>query len=137
MACKIDGVVVRSPDPYDTTFNDISRSYEDIDGVFRDKLKRRKRTTNWPYSCLAAEDYQVIHDVIQAKLDQGSRYFMVTRESPGEGKEYTSLMYLGTPTNFKSLMSTNIDGTLYWQVTIQWIEVIGTKFKNNGSDIPS
>lgn len=132
---KIDGVVVRGPDSIEPAYNEISRSYEDIDGIFRDKLIRRKRSTDWVYTTLSAEDYQVMHDVIYDKIiNTGSRYFMITTESPGEGM-VESLCYLGTPTKFKSVFGTGETGVVYWTVNLSWIEVQGTKL-TSGSNLP-
>ena len=135
MAFKIDGVDVAKPDPPAAAINEISRAYEDISGVMHMKHIRRKRTTDWTYSALSDADWQHIQDLVQAQYDKGNEYCMVTSPSPGKGPNYTALMYLGSPTKFQALQCYE-DGVPYWQVTISWIEVIGTKLNKDNSQIP-
>lgn len=127
---KIDGIEVRGPDKIKPTDNDVSRSYEDMDAIFRDKLIRRKRAVDWIYSVISDEEYQQIKKITDDKIfNKGSRYFMVTTQVPGEGM-VTSLYYLGATVASESLFGTGETGVTHWNLTLSWVEVIGRKINS-------
>jgi hypothetical protein len=125
----IDGVPIVGPNKIRVGLNIISRSYEDANGIFRDRIIRLKRNIDLIYNYLTEENYRAMSDVINNKLMQGSRFFNVTVFYPGYGA-VTSIHYLGTPGKFEALKSTLANGVEVWSTTISLIEVEGIKFPN-------
>jgi hypothetical protein len=60
--------------------------------------------------------------------------FTITTEFPGEG-DITMLCYLGTPTNFESLMGTYNSGITNWKLELHWIEKEGQALRSP-TDMP-
>lgn len=123
---KIDGVTVVAPNKLGCGDNVVSRSYRDANGIFRDKLISRQRTVRWGYEDLTKAQFQAIYNIVWTKIKtQGTRYFNITTQFPGEG-DITSVFYLGTPTNFDSILGTKANGIERWKVDLEWVEVEGT-----------
>lgn len=126
---KINNVGV--PSPNDASFQDIviSRSWDDINGVFQDHLIRIRKQINWVYRALSKDLLNDFYNkMIMSKIiSSKSRFFNITTDFPG----YDSLTlncYLGTPVEFKTVYS-NKTGIKYYEFTLTWTEVEGTDLR--------
>lgn len=123
---RADGILVPSPNRIIWGNQLISRSYDDAFAIFRDWLIRERWTCQWQYDALTKADFIILYNAVWVNKIRatGSRIFNITTEIPGESIK-TCVMYLGTPTNFESLLSTKDKGTEFYKFNIDWIEKEG------------
>lgn len=117
------------PSPNDASFQDIviSRSWDDIDGKFQDHLIRNRKQIQWTYKALNKNlliDFY--HNVIMKHIvESGERTFSITTDFPGYASPLTTTCYLGTPIEFKPVLSQNSTGVYLWSFTLIWTETVG------------
>lgn len=125
---KIDGNAVPSPAKDGTAFKDIviSRSWDDMHGIFVDKLLRYRKQITWTYRAMSEETLRSFYtDYIMNHIrNSKERNFRVTTPYPGQGV-ITVECYLGTPIEFKPVHSTKYQGIVYWEFTLIWTEIEG------------
>lgn len=132
----IDGVELRVyPSSVQVSDNLVSKSWNDMYGIFHDIPVNLKTKIIWKFDALSKEDAFVIYSQIRKKItEQKTRFFEITSSFPfvssgGTGRDFIKgTYYLGTPTTFDSLGYGGEGGSVpYWKVELHWIEVDGTK----------
>lgn len=119
--------------------NLVSKSWNNMYGVFKDIPVNLKAKVNWIFDAISEDDLETLYgDMIRAKIvEYKSRFFVVNTHFPGVGF-ITGTFYLGTPTNFKSLGGQNNNGEVSWYSgEIHWIEVDGIQLNNPTITIPN
>lgn len=109
--------------------NLISKSWNNMNGVFKDIPVNLKVKVNWIFDAISEDDLEILYgQMIRSKIIQyKSRFFVVNTHFPGVGF-IKGTFYLGTPTNFKSLAGYGDNGEVHWYSgEIHWIEVDGIK----------
>lgn len=112
--------------------NLISKSWNDMNGVFKDVPVNSKLKVNWIFECISEEDLQRIwKEMIYDKIiTTKSRFFTINTHFPGLGF-VSGTFYLGTPSNFKSLdTQSNCGAVNYYSLELHWIEVDGIKLNS-------
>ena len=129
-ASEAEGTEVEIPVyPTSTVPSDnlVSKSWNNMYGVFKDIPVNLKAKVNWVYDYITEEDLEQLYGVlIRDKIVRyKSRFFYVNTHFPGDGY-IKGLFYLGTPTGFKSIYGQNDNGEVDWYSgEIHWIEVDG------------
>ena len=125
----IDGVELPVyPTSVTPSHNLVTKSWNDMNGVFHDIPVNSKLKVNWIFDVIDENSVEAIfNNIIMNKiLNSKSRFFTVNTFYPGMGF-ISSNFYLGTPTNFSSLGTYNNEGFIrYWKMELHWIEVEGT-----------
>lgn len=105
--------------------NLITKSWNNMNGVFVDIPINLKRKINWIFDVVSREQLDELYGrmITDKIIKYKSRYFIITTDFPGVGF-ITGTFYLGTPTSFKSLYGTNNSVSLY-SLELHWIEVDG------------
>lgn len=134
----IDGVEITAyPTSIAPSHNLVSKSWNDMYGVFKDIPVNSKLKINWVFDMVSEEDLRVLwRDLIYNKIiSKKSRFFNINTYFPGLGF-IKGLFYLGTPTSFTSKDWQGGDGSVnYFQCELHWIEVDGIKL-NSPTTIP-
>lgn len=126
----IDGVEIPVyPTSVTASDNLVSKSWNDMYGVFKDIPVNLKTKVNWVFDVVSENDLETIYGgIIRNKIiNSKSRFFNINTFFPGVGF-ISGTYYLGTPTTFTSKDWQTNNGTVhYWQVELHWIEVDGIK----------
>ena len=115
------------PTSVTASHNLISKSWNNMYGVFNSVPVNIKGKIIWVFDCISEDElnrlyYQMIYDKITLYKNI---YFEVNTYFPGMGF-ISGTFYLGTPTNFKSLGANDKKGGIkYFSCEIHWIEVDG------------
>lgn len=135
----IDGVEIPVyPTSVAPSDNLVSKSWNDMYGVFKDIPVNLKAKVNWVFDVVSEEDLKVLYgQMIRNKiLTTKSRFFNINTFFPGVGF-IKGTFYLGTPTSFTSKDWQTSNGSVnYWQVELHWIEVDGIQL-NNPAVVPT
>lgn len=135
----IDGVEIPAyPSSVTPSHNLVSKSWNDMYGVFRDIPVNSKLKINWVFDMIQERDLNKLWgDMIYNKLIRtGSRFFEINTAFPGLGF-IKGTFYLGTPTTFNSKdWQSTTGGASWYQCELHWIEVDGIVL-NKPSDIVS
>lgn len=135
----IDGVEIPVyPTSVAPSDNLVSKSWNDMYGVFKDIPVNLKAKVNWVFDVVSEEDLEVLYgQMIRNKiLTTKSRFFNINTFFPGVGF-IKGTFYLGTPTSFTSKDWQTSNGSVnYWQVELHWIEVDGIQL-NNPAVVPT
>lgn len=135
----IDGVEIPVyPTSVAPSDNLVSKSWNDMYGVFKDIPVNLKAKVNWVFDVVSEEDLKVLYgQMIRNKiLTTKSRFFNINTFFPGVGF-ISGKFYLGTPTSFTSKDWQTSNGSVnYWQVELHWIEVDGIQL-NNPAVVPT
>ena len=118
--------------------NLVSKSWNDMYGVFKDIPVNLKAKVNWVFDIVSEEDLEVLYgQMIRNKiLTTKSRFFEINTFFPGVGF-IKGTFYLGAPTSFTSKDWQTSNGSVnYWQVELHWIEVDGIQL-NNPAIVPT
>lgn len=125
---KIDGQAVPSPGRDGTAFKDIiiSRSWDDMHGIFVDKILRYRKQITWTYKAMSEEALRGFYTeyIMNHIRNNKERNFMVTTPYPGQDV-ITVNCYLGTPIEFRPVHSTKYRGIVYWEFSLVWTEIEG------------
>ena len=129
----IDGVEIPVyPTSVVPSDNLVSKSWNDMNGVFRDIPVNLKAKVNWVFDVISEKDLEVLYGkMIREKIIKSkSRFFDINTFFPGVGF-IKGKFYLGAPVNFNSKDWQTNNGTVnYWQVELHWIEVDGIKLNS-------
>ena len=135
----IDGVEIAVyPTSVAPSDNLVSKSWNDMYGVFKDIPVNLKAKGNWVFDVVSEDDLKVLYgQMIRNKiLTTKSRFFNINTFFPGVGF-IKGTFYLGTPTSFTSKDWQTSNGSVnYWQVELHWIEVDGIQL-NNPAVVPT
>lgn len=114
--------------------NLISKSWNDMNGCFKDVCVNSKLKVNWLYECISEHDLKRLwYDMIYNKIiTTKSRFFTINTAFPGFPSGFCSgTFYLGTPSGFKSLdTQSNCGAVKYYSLELHWIEVDGIKLNS-------
>ena len=134
-ANESDGAEVEIP-VYPTSVvpsdNLVSKSWNNMYGVFKDIPVNLKVKVNWVFDCISEKDLEILYgQLIREKIIKyNSRFFVINTHFPGVGF-IKGTFYLGTPTSFKSLGGQNNNGEVtYYSGELHWIEVDGIRLNN-------
>lgn len=129
----IDGVEIPVyPNSVVASDNLVSKSWNDMYGVFKDIPVNLKAKVNWVFDFINKDQLKLLYgQMIRDKITQtGSRFFDINTDFPGVGF-ISGKFYIGAPTSFTSKGAGYGDGTVpYWQCEIHWIEVDGIKLNS-------
>lgn len=129
----IDGVEIPVyPSSVVPSDNLISKSWNDMYGVFKDIPVNLKTKVNWVFDYVSERDLETLYgSMIRDKIVRTkSRFFDINTFFPGVGF-IRGTYYLGTPTSFTSRdWQTRIGAVNIWQAEIHWIEVDGIKLND-------
>lgn len=129
----IDGVEIPVyPTSVVPSDNLVSKSWNDMYGVFKDIPVNLKTKVNWVFDVVSEKDLEILYgQMIRTKIiNSKSRFFDINTFFPGVGF-IRGTFYLGTPTTFTSKDWQTDNGTVnYWQVELHWIEVDGIKLNS-------
>lgn len=129
----IDGVEIPVyPTSVVPSDNLVSKSWNDMYGVFKDIPVNLKAKVNWIFDIVSEKDLEVLYgQMIREKIiNSKSRFFDINTFFPGVGF-IKGTFYLGTPTTFTSKDWQTSDGSVnYWQVELHWIEVDGIRLNS-------
>lgn len=129
----IDGVEIPVyPSSVVASDNLVSKSWNDMYGVFKDIPVNLKAKVNWVFDFVTTDELKVLYgQMIRDKIIKtGSRFFEINTEFPGVGF-ISGKFYIGAPTTFTSKGTGYADGTVpLWQVELHWIEVDGIKLNS-------
>lgn len=129
----IDGVEIPVyPTSISPSDNLVSKSWNDMYGVFKDIPVNLKAKVNWVFDCISDDDYKTLYgQMIREKIIRTkSRFFEINTYFPGVGF-ISGTFYLGTPTNFKSLSGEKNNGSVQnWSGELHWIEVDGIRLNS-------
>lgn len=107
--------------------NLISKSWNNMYGVFNCIPVNIKAKINWIFDCMSEEEvHKLYKELIYDKIElYHSIFFEINTYFPGFGF-VKGTFYLGTPTNYKSLGAKDNKGSVeYFSGEIHWIEVDG------------
>lgn len=131
---SVNGVVLpQYPTSVQASDNLVSKSWNDMNGVFHDIPVNLKTKINWIFDPISTDALnQIYGNVIRKQIitpgEDGkySRFFTITSYFPGVGF-VSGIYYLGTPTTFNNVdWMTGNGQSNYWKVEFHWIEVTGT-----------
>lgn len=135
----IDGVEIPVyPTSVAPSDNLVSKSWNDMYGVFKDIPVNLKTKVNWVFDVVSEENLEILYgQMIRDKIiNTKSRFFEINTFFPGVGF-ISGTYYLGTPTSFTSKDWQTSNGSVnYWQVELHWIEVNGIQL-NNPAVVPT
>lgn len=106
--------------------NYVSKSWNDLNAVFKDKLINIKAKVVWQFEFIEDGELTSLYQTIRSKIvSSKSRFFYINAYTPALG--WTKfLAYLGAEVTFKSTSSfTNCGQVPLWSGEIHWIEVDG------------
>lgn len=124
----IDGVEIPVyPSSVVPSDNLVSKSWNNMYGVFQDLPVNLKYKINWVYDAIQEKDLEVLYGTMMRKkiLEKKSRFFDINTFFPGVGF-IRGTFYLGAPISFQSLDWQTPNGSINWfKVEFHWIEVDG------------
>lgn len=124
----IDGVEIPCyPSSVAPSHNLVSKSWNDMYGVFRDIPVNSKLKINWVFEYISESDLERLWGsmIYNKLLSSKSRFFEINSHFPGLGF-VKGTFYLGTPTSFTSKdWHTDCGAVNYYQCELHWIEVDG------------
>lgn len=134
----IDGVEIPVyPSSVVASDNLVSKSWNDMWGIFHDIPVNLKTKVNWVFDFVTKDELRVLYgQMIRAKIvDTGSRFFDINTDFPGVGF-ISGKFYIGAPVTFNSKGTGSNNGEVpLWQMEIHWIEVDGIKLNSPLSNI--
>ena len=120
------------PTSLSPSHNLVSKSWNDMNGVFHDIPVNSKLKINWVFDVICEEAVEyifgtlIMNKILGSSNNNPSRFFLINTYYPGLGWIERN-MYLGTPTNFSSLGAHAGHGMIkYWKMELHWIDVEGT-----------
>lgn len=129
----IDGVEIPVyPSSISPSHNLVSKSWNDMYGVFKDIPVNSKLKINWIFDYISESDLNTLWgEMIYNKIiSSKSRFFEINSYFPGLGF-VSGTFYLGTPTNFSSKDWETSNGKPNWfTCELHWIEVDGIKLNS-------
>lgn len=131
----IDGVEIPVyPGSIVPSHNLVSKSWNDMNGVFHDIPVNSKIKINWVFDYITEANLEILWGQIYNKIiTKKSRFFDINTYFPGLGY-IKGKFYLGTPTSFNS-KDWGVNGVVNWfSCELHWIEVDGIKL-NSVTDI--
>lgn len=107
--------------------NLVTKSWNDMNGVFKDIPINSKLKINWVFDMISEDDLETIWGsmIYNKIINSKSRIFVINTYFPGLGYVQGNF-YLGTPTNFDSKDWVCKKGKVnYFKLELHWIEVDG------------
>ena len=133
-----DGVEIPVyPSSVSPSDNLISKSWNNMYGVFKDIPVNLKTKIIWKFEAISEDDLETLYGtMIRDKIIQyKSRFFEVTTHFPGKGF-IKGTYYLGTPTSFNSIGSHKNNGEVaFYSGEIHWIEVDGDRLNSPSNSV--
>lgn len=125
--------------------NLVSKSWNNMNGVFMDIPVNLKMKINWIFDIIPdntnngidSAGLEIMYNqmIRQYIINNKSRLFEINSYFPGVGF-ISGTFYLGTPTTFTSKDTYGPNGKInYWQVEMHWIEVDGIRL-NSPTTVP-
>ena len=127
----IDGIEIPVyPSSISPSHNLVSKSWNDMNGVFKDIPINSKLKINWIFDYITESDLETLWGQIYNKItEKKSRFFEINTYFPGLGF-VSGTFYLGTPTSFSS-KDWGKSGVVNWfSCELHWIEVDGIKLNS-------
>lgn len=135
----VDGVEIPVyPTSVAPSHNLISKSWNDMYGVFKDIPVNSKLKVNWIFDVVSETNLETLWGtmIYNKIITTKSRFFEINTYFPGLGF-IKGTFYLGTPTSFTSKDWQSGDGSVnYWQCELHWIEVDGIKLNSPTQTTP-
>lgn len=128
----IDNIEIAAyPTSVTPSINLVSKSWNNMYGVFKDVLVNEKLKLIWKYDYISEAELNTLMKQINTKiLTEHTRFFNINSYCPGRGF-ISGTFYLGTPTTFESKSTDTPDGKPGWFSTeLHWIEVDGIILNN-------
>lgn len=119
--------------------NLVSKSWNDMNGVFKDIPVNLKAKVNWVFDVVSDKDLEILYGqmIRQRIIDSKSRFFSINTKFPGVGY-ISGTFYLGTPTTFTSLdWQSDCGDVNFWRVELHWIEVDGIRLNSPLAVVPT
>lgn len=125
---RIDGVEIPVyPTSVVPSHNLVTKSWNDMNGVFKDIPINSKLKINWVFDMISEDDLETIwgNMIYNKIINSKSRVFVINTYFPGLGYVEGNF-YLGTPTSFDSKDWVCRKGKVnYFKLELHWIEVDG------------
>lgn len=125
---RIDGVEIPVyPTSVVPSHNLVTKSWNDMNGVFKDIPINSKLKINWVFDMISEDDLETIwgNMIYNKIINSKSRIFVINTYFPGLGYVEGNF-YLGTPTSFDSKDWMCSKGKVnYFKLELHWIEVDG------------
>lgn len=129
----IDGVEIPVyPTSVAPSHNLVSKSWNDMNGVFKDIPVNSKLKINWVFDFISENDLNTLWGsmIYNKIINTKSRFFDINTYFPGLGF-IKGKFYLGTPVSFTSKDYYGPRGKVnIWQCELHWIEVDGIKLNS-------